>query len=139
MVKVCPYCKKEKEFYSTFKCSYCIDCWRAYHKRWKDNNRSRHLEISKECWDKNKDKYNLERKLGGPSVYSELFTRQQGVCAICELPESSTRYKTLSVDHNHVTGKIRGLLCSSCNRGLGLLKDSPDILLKAINYLHEKN
>lgn len=47
--------------------------------------------------------------------------------------------KTLHVDHNHTTGKIRGYLCGSCNRGIGLLKDSPRILESAKTYLEEND
>lgn len=55
----------------------------------------------------------------------------QTVCAICSKP-SRTR---LHIDHNHKTGKYRGLLCSPCNIGLGHFKDSPSLLRKAIEYL----
>lgn len=56
---------------------------------------------------------------------------QGGVCAICECPDK----KRLSVDHDHQTGKIRGLLCANCNLALGNFKDDPDRLAKAIVYL----
>ena len=43
--------------------------------------------------------------------------------------------RRLSVDHNHVTSKVRGLLCNNCNRGIGNFKDKKELLLKAISYL----
>jgi hypothetical protein len=76
-----------------------------------------------------------------PEGYDELFTRQGGVCAICGEPqEPTTRHgvtsTALSVDHDHATGKVRGLLCNRHNRGLGFFDDDPDLLLKAVAYLH---
>lgn len=52
-------------------------------------------------------------------------------CSVCKDKSS------LSVDHNHTTGKIRGILCNNCNRGIGLLGDTPESLLKAYKYLKE--
>lgn len=60
---------------------------------------------------------------------------QQGVCAICGQPETVSRLKRLSVDHCHKTGKIRGLLCSNCNNGIGRFKDSAILLRKAAEYI----
>jgi hypothetical protein len=71
--------------------------------------------------------------------YNEMLKQQNGVCAICgkeEITKDSLRnVRKLSVDHNHKTGKIRGLLCASCNHVLGNAKDNIEILLKAIAYL----
>jgi len=64
--------------------------------------------------------------------YDNLLDKQGGVCKICKTKESR---KVLCVDHNHNTGKIRGLLCSKCNRGIGLLGDNIDLLKVAIKYL----
>ena len=72
--------------------------------------------------------------------YAEMFHRQNGVCAICSQPETATRLgkvKALSVDHNHKTGSVRGLLCSDCNTGIGKLKEDRNIFLSAIQYLDE--
>jgi hypothetical protein len=65
---------------------------------------------------------------------------QKGLCKICRNPEtsidkSSGKIKSLAIDHCHQTNRIRGLLCSNCNRALGLFRDSPAILQKAIDYL----
>ncbi len=70
--------------------------------------------------------------------FDELFQAQDGVCAICGKPEwvvQSGKLRELSVDHDHRTGKIRGLLCCNCNRALGLLNDDVDLFKRAINYL----
>jgi hypothetical protein len=67
--------------------------------------------------------------------YEEMFDNQKGCCAICKSRMSSARTTRLFVDHCHNTHKVRGLLCSSCNHGLGLFKDSPTLLKKAIKYL----
>jgi len=45
----------------------------------------------------------------------------------------------LSVDHNHKTGKIRGLLCTKCNTALGIMEENKELMLKLINYLMESN
>lgn len=66
--------------------------------------------------------------------YEVLLKKQNGVCAICsEKPEEN-----LSVDHCHVTGEIRGLLCRKCNSSIGLLKHDVKLLLKAIQYLENR-
>jgi len=66
--------------------------------------------------------------------YNSLFEQQNGCCAICEIHQTQLRRK-LCVDHNHINGKIRGLLCDTCNRVLGYLDDNKDILYKAFKYL----
>ena len=66
--------------------------------------------------------------------YNELFKEQEGKCAICGLHQSNQK-RGMSVDHDHKTGQIRGLLCNNCNRCLGLLHDDPTLLRKAEEYL----
>lgn len=69
-------------------------------------------------------------------AYHALLEAQNGCCAICtaEIDAESCR-----IDHHHGTGKVRGLLCVSCNTGIGLLKDSPDVLMSAAAYLRKHN
>jgi len=68
--------------------------------------------------------------------YQNLLDKQKGSCAICGSEDFKLSHKGRPhVDHCHNTGKVRGLLCGSCNVGLGHFKDSPDILAKAIEYL----
>jgi len=73
-----------------------------------------------------------------PEQYAEMFQSQNGVCAICNQPETATRLgkvKALAVDHCHKSGAIRGLLCADCNTGIGKLKDDPEVLRSAARYL----
>jgi hypothetical protein len=64
--------------------------------------------------------------------YDAMYAAQDGACYICGEPEIG---RALSIDHDHITGKVRGLLCSNHNRALGLLADDPELLLKAHAYL----
>jgi hypothetical protein len=73
--------------------------------------------------------------------YKRMWDSQGGLCAICNQPETHKRNgktKNLAVDHDHQTGKIRGLLCFDCNTGIGKLKEDASILLSAIHYLGPK-
>jgi len=65
--------------------------------------------------------------------YDEAFELQDGACAICMKPQK----RRLSVDHDHATGNFRGLLCVSCNFGLGSFKEDQEILMAAIGYLDD--
>lgn len=66
--------------------------------------------------------------------YKAMLHKQQGCCAICHKPDPERR---LSVDHDHTTGKVRGLLCCACNRAIGSLNDDPALCLAASEYLKE--
>ena len=65
--------------------------------------------------------------------YEDILAFQHGSCAICQRPPKKRR---LSVDHDHKTKRVRGLLCYRCNYGLGFFK-SPDLLRRAADYLEE--
>ena len=69
--------------------------------------------------------------------YDDMLLKQKGMCKICKSKESGYGRKYFCVDHNHKTNKIRGLLCYSCNLGLGKFKDDISILKAAIKYLKE--
>lgn len=69
--------------------------------------------------------------------YENLYYKQKGLCLICDIPLLKHGSKT-HVDHNHATQKIRGLLCTNCNTGLGLFSDSTSVLYRAIKYLQER-
>lgn len=86
--------------------------------------------------------WNLKKKYGITNEeFDLLWITFKGRCAICnnilEMPSSGKgqNLKSVCVDHDHKTGNIRGLLCSGCNKGLGLFKDDPLILVKAKEYV----
>ena len=75
----------------------------------------------------------LRKKYGiGLHQYQSVLIEQNGRCCICNKED----WRNLAVDHNHATGVVRGLLCSTCNTGLGQFQDSVDLLNKAIEYLN---
>jgi len=107
-------------------------------KKWSEENQEAVKKYRREYYLKNKSKsqelhlkntYNLTI-----DDYNKIFDEQKGCCKICEKHQSEFKAK-LAVDHCHQTGKIRGLLCNNCNRGLGHLKDSVLLLKKAIKYI----
>ena len=67
--------------------------------------------------------------------YSELLTKQNNKCAICATSESDHQSGRFLVDHNHDTGEVRGILCNSCNSGIGFFNDDKEKLSNAIKYL----
>lgn len=76
--------------------------------------------------------------------YQNMFDKQEGVCKICNQPETSVNSKKtginpLAVDHDHKSGKVRALLCSRCNRAIGMFGDSVELLMASIAYLKEYN
>jgi hypothetical protein len=113
-------------------------------KEYYKNNKESKLLYAREQYkcskDKKKNNY-LTRKYGLTlEEFQTLHGNQHGVCAICGEPEKvlesrTKKAKSLSVDHCHITGKVRGLLCYECNTGIGKLKDSTSLMRKAIEYL----
>ena len=101
-----------------------------YQRVWRVNNPER-------------DKHHNLKKMYGISLakYKAMAVEQQGLCAICKKPEMSKGSdgapRQMPVDHSHVTGKVRALLCSKCNRGLGMFTDSAVLLREAAAYLEK--
>jgi hypothetical protein len=97
----------------------------------------------KKYYSSNKEKYKDDhlRRYYGVTLdwYKSKMQEQKGVCTICGFAELATypsgRTKSLSVDHSHTTGVVRGLLCTACNMAIGMLHDSPAILRAAADYL----
>jgi hypothetical protein len=126
----------------------------AKNRRWVQNNPERKSEAGRRWAAKHKDSESERSylryanqshrekrvhhlaKTFGMTLEDEAAMRaaQGGVCAICGRPPTG-KQMVLDIDHDHKTGIIRGLLCGSCNRALGLLKDDVSVLEKAIAYL----
>lgn len=83
-----------------------------------------------------KKKYGITLK-----EYNIIFINQNGLCKICLKPDVTKRRSTvdgnLVVDHDHITGKVRGLLCHNCNVALGSFRDSEENLIRAVSYLRD--
>ena len=106
----------------------CKEYARAYRQRNKDKllekNRQRYkAHPEKYRWATIKCSYGLTKE-----QYEKLMRQQDGKCRICRKP-------AVHVDHNHKTGKVRGLLCKKCNLGLGLFNDDPEALRIAASYV----
>lgn len=83
-----------------------------------------------------RDKYLTQRYGITETEYERMFTEQCGKCAICGRPPKTRR---LAVDHNHRTKKVRQLLCSTCNYGLGWWRENAQNLENAAAYLRKHN
>jgi len=132
---ICKEDKQEKDFpvdtrRTTGRHPYCKTCKARYmrERRKKDPRGTRMTE---------RNMY-LKSTYGINNIeYDIMLKKQDGVCAICNLPNTNYKGapKMLAVDHCHKTNKIRGLLCSFCNQGIGFFKDDTRLLEKAISYL----
>lgn len=139
--KYCKYCEKEKpvsEFHRDRHhfSSRCKGCSKAYQRQYYRNNRKDVLakQSARVIAPETKRGYQLRYLYGmSPEEYQSFLNFQGGTCAVChEVPDHR-----LSVDHDHKTGKVRGLLCKPCNLAIGALGDSYEGVMRAANYLLE--
>lgn len=132
-MKICSKCKEEKEFTEFFKIGrgdkLRADCKKCFYDFW-----SKTVGKSEKRVKQRKGYMTHARYLLSSNEYEKLLIIQDFKCAICNKHQSECK-KSLSVDHNHVTGEVRGLLCSQCNVGLGMFKENEDSLINAIKYL----
>ena len=118
-MKTCIKCGESKPLSDFYKNSITKDGKHSYCKKCLiDFSGTRHYRV----------KYNMTRE-----DRQKLIDQQNSQCAICGYFFKSEKHT--HIDHCHITGKIRGILCSHCNVALGLLKDSTEILESAIKYL----
>jgi hypothetical protein len=118
--------------------SYCRKCENQYQREWWDAG-GRESGKAMRATERRRVTGQLATKLKceyGLSVeeYDAMVLAQNNRCRICEKPPTG-KFKRLCVDHNHETGEVRGLLCHLCNAALGLLRDDPDALRRALAYL----
>lgn len=148
-MKKCNRCLVEKELDEFFndkqgsdgKYSICKPCKKNSTREWRSNNRKKYNSVAREWRKKNPVSirgYNLKKKFGmSREDYEQMRIAQNGRCFICGAHESGERYKKLAIDHCHKTNRVRKLLCSNCNKGIGNLQESTMLLKKAMNYLKE--
>lgn len=127
--------------------SRCKQCRCLQAKQWRVNNPDKAKAIAerakpkqREYYESGRGKYQSRKGLltrYGLTLeqYNAMVEAQGGVCAICGKPEDREKTYNLSVDHCHVTGRIRGLLCAKCNSALGHMEDNITYLQNAISYL----
>lgn len=115
----------------------CMICARANHKAWYQKNKPRVAEAKRTWLANNPEKANeldliVRLRRYGLTIdqYRSMFTEQKGRCRIC-----GRDLDRIDIDHDHATGRVRGLLCHPCNIGLGAFQDSPLLLARAIEYL----
>jgi hypothetical protein len=120
---------------------------RAYQKQWRERNADHVSGYQREYHADYKEREDVQFKTWmrnlhknykiTPAIFNKMWEDQDGKCAICEQPmQPRGRMKlAATVDHNHETGKVRGLLCRGCNHGIGNLKDDPKVLQSAAEYL----
>jgi hypothetical protein len=128
---------------------------RKYKKQYRLKNLDKVLKQSKDWNNKNRDRrkvtnnkwYMLNKEITAKRTrlsklkrygiteadYNQMFVNQNGTCAICKQLQNNG--ENLYIDHCHITGKVRGLLCNNCNLAIGLLKDNTNIILEAAKYL----
>jgi len=110
---------------------------KAYRKKWNDANpEKRRAAARKNYWvdpEKHRTYDRRKRHKIEPSDFLVMMTAQDGKCAGCQT--LLTPGRGTHVDHNHATGKIRGLLCRGCNHALGNVADSPEVLEALAAYL----
>jgi hypothetical protein len=120
-LKACSYCREYKSF-NEFKLnknsgnlnSRCIPCQKEYNNHY-GKNRGRWI------------KYGIDE-----SIFNDLLIKQDHKCKICNI---NINKPTCTIDHDHNTNEVRGLLCRNCNTALGLFNDNINSLLNAIKYL----
>lgn len=137
--KVCTVCAEEKPL-GAFRSrggaqthllkSRCNTCLFKEHRRWTEANPDRVREY------RGRDSWTLSKRCARrgitPEQLVDAFERQECSCAICRV---SITLMDSAIDHNHLTGEFRGVLCRQCNRALGMFKDSPTTLRYALEYL----
>lgn len=143
MLKQCSKCKIDKPLGDFYKDSHnndkltgqCKNCRKEHRKQFYYNSPIYRKNVRTSSLRK---KFNITHE-----EFLEISESQNNLCAICGQPPKKSKnrifgdFAFLDVDHDHKTGKIRKLLCNSCNKGLGCFRDNVEVLTKAREYLIE--
>lgn len=155
--KTCTRCAETKPILSFYahrgtrdgRATYCKECQKALSREWTAKNSEKVRERNAKRYAERPDEYRRNSKRWWfrafgitEEIYQEMLARQGHACAICLLPERYVDPRTgyprrLAVDHDHETGKVRGLLCGRCNRSIGQFADDHERLTRAAAYLRD--
>lgn len=118
------------------------DKQKVYQKLWRNANPGYEAELQDRYRAKYPDRIKITRRKQRLKIYgltieqfNQMLINQNGKCKICGTNEPKGFANQWAVDHCHMTGKVRGLLCTDCNKGLGYFKDSIPLLDKVKEYL----
>lgn len=150
--KLCRGCQQEKpllEFYAhrstkDKRATYCKVCAKVKDRERRAQDHEGYKQYLREWREMNREQQkrsmrNWRLKVYGltPDDYIDMYEQQEGKCLLCGESGETFGGRRLHIDHDHETGKVRGLLCGLCNAGIGMLKDSPDLLRLAASYIEE--
>ena len=132
----CPVCTRTFQPYRSNQVACSRKCREAIPEIREHRNKSRQADPRTRVHNR---KYQLRRRYGlTPEQYEAKLADQNGVCMICGQPpnpEGVRAASRLHQDHDHATGRNRDLICLNCNRGIGYLKDNPDLLRVVAEYI----
>lgn len=124
--------------------SRCRECARSYDRERYESNKKQKSDYQRRYWqslpeEQKKERtfrYELRREYGlSIEEYEAMVKSQKGLCLLCEKPPKPGFHHRLQVDHCHASGKIRGLLCNTCNTALGRLGDGEEGILRLLRYV----
>lgn len=119
------------------------DAIKEYRKYWYSKNKDKISEKNRLWRKENVDRVRKQKRSYNykidQSKFDDIMSKQNGSCAICGGGQTRRNTQTLSVDHCHKSGVIRGLLCQHCNSTLGMARDNPETLESAAAYLRSFN
>lgn len=152
LTKICKKCDESKpieEFHRApqnkdGRSGSCKTCDNVLKRAWKTANRKRHNENGRrwresdpERYREYKRRYLLQSNYGiTPKEYDEMLAAQDGVCACCRTSDPGGGRSNFCVDHCHETGRIRGVLCNTCNTAIGMLGDTVESIDRVAAYMH---
>jgi hypothetical protein len=138
-MKECSKCheiKESSEFYTEkggkrkgYLTSWCKKCSAKRSKEYYSKNKEKAKAAHKKWANENKDKVAFTKAKSAYGISKEEYDSLKKVCVICG------NTINLKIDHSHQSGRIRGMLCDNCNKGLGFFKDNPTLLLRASDYI----
>jgi len=142
MLNTCVICFKDYQKHGKSHKDKCNPC---YQKEYYRKDKKRRLQLNQEWRKANPEKRaeqswreHRKRRYGlSEEAFMAIYHAQGGKCDMCGVSKEAYSIRGLCVDHDHKTGKVRGLLCTGCNTGIGSLKEDIELLLKAVEYLRK--